>query len=96
MRYFIFLSLLILSCRTDPVGGIETLFLSSEEQSVQERIWEDVSFEKLFALPIDSLTFLYDPALIKSDTTGDIYVVDLSILQVLRFAADGRFLVSVR
>ena len=96
VRYFIFLPLLILSCRTGPVGYIESLLLSSsEEQSIQERIWEDVSFEKLFSLPIDSLAFLYDPGLIKSDTAGDIYVLDIPTLQVLRFAEDdGRFLTS--
>ena len=85
-----------MSCRTGPVGHIETLFLSSsEEQSIQERIWEEVTFEKLFVLPIDSQIFLYNPSWVKSDTAGDIYVVDLSTLQILRFAEnDGRFLTS--
>ena len=96
-RYTVLICFFVLSCSSgeDEATLGEFLFLEkAEEQQTSERVWENVSASRMFELPADEESMLYDPQHIIPDTNGDIYVVDYGAYQILRFDSTGNYIMS--
>ena len=93
----ILVCLLFISCSSAENGefGYENFFFeAAEEQQSQERIWKNVSIEKIAELPVDEEIVLYNPAYIIPDINGDVYVVDYGVYEILRFDSTGAYVQS--
>ena len=93
----ILVCLLLVSCSSAGSGefGYENFFFeAAEEQQSQERIWKNVSIEKIAELPIDEEIVLYQPSYIIPDINGDVYVVDYGVYEILRFDSTGAYVQS--
>ncbi len=96
-RYIVLVCFFVLSCSSgeDEATLGKFLFLEkAEEQQTSERVWENVSVSKIFELPADEESMLYDPQYITPDTNGDMYVVDYGAYQILRFDSTGNYIMS--
>ena len=96
-RYTVLICFFVLSCSSgeDEATLGKFLFLEkAEEQQTSERVWENVSVSKIFELPADEESMLYDPQYIIPDTNGDMYVVDYGAYQILRFDSTGNYIMS--
>ena len=49
---------------------------------------------RIFELPVEEESMLYDPQYIIPDTNGDMYVVDYGAYQILRFDSTGNYIMS--
>ena len=96
-RYTVLIFVFILSCSSssEEAATFGDLFLEGvEEQQIKERVWEDISVNKIFELPVDKKIILYDPKYIRPDTNGDVYVVDYGTYEILRFDYEGNYISS--
>ncbi|MCY3629273.1 MAG: 6-bladed beta-propeller [Rhodothermaceae bacterium] len=64
------------------------------EQSVSERNFLEVSYEKLFTIPDTTDMFLYELAPASVDSLGNIYLIDWGIDKVIKFSPSGEYLVT--
>lgn len=91
-------SLLLTSCQTEEVDTpvrFGQLYLDRlTEQSVSERKFLQVSYEKLFTIPDTADVFLYRPYPVSVDRQRNLYVIDWGISKVLKFSPSGEYLVS--
>ena len=86
----------MLSCSSgeDEAAFGELYLEKAQEQQARERVWKSVSLSKMFELPGDGEIVLYDPQYVIPDNNGDIYVVDYGTYEILRFDADGNYIMS--
>ena len=59
-------------------------------QQTQERNWEDVSFRKLYELPVEADILLLRPLALKFGDNGHVLVMDYGDMKVKRFGPDGK------
>lgn len=65
-----------------------------KNQSVSERRYQEVSFEKLFVVPTTTGPFLYAPGAVFVDHQGYIYVVDYGVMKIQRLSPSGEYLTT--
>lgn len=91
-------TLLLASCQAEEEDArvrFGRLFLDRlTEQSISDRSFVEVSYEKLFTIPDTTDIFLYDPYPVSVDRQGNLYVIDSGISKVLKFSHSGEYLVS--
>ncbi|MXX96484.1 MAG: hypothetical protein F4065_07775 [Rhodothermaceae bacterium] len=89
--------LLLVSCQTEegdtPVRFGQLYLDRLSEQSVSERKFLEVSYEKLFTVPDATDIFLYRPVPVSVDRRGNLYALD-DFNKVLKFSPSGEHLVS--
>ena len=79
------------SCASPPdVDSVEGLTLTVKGQQTQERNWEDVSFRKLYELPVEADILLLRPLAFRFGDNGHVLVMDYGDMKVKRFGPDGK------
>ncbi len=90
--------LLLASCQVEEENSrvrFGQLYLDTlTEQSVSERNFIEVSYEKLFTIPDTASIFLYRPVPASVDSHGNLYAIDWGPNLVLKFSPSGEHLVS--